>query len=308
MWSARPGARSPAPVKEDQVGSPTSAAEAEAVVVLGDVAARSIAQMSGENFPVALRLLPRRPRTHLSRVYQYARFVDDVGDEAPGDRLALLDIVEADVRRLETELPPRLEPVRALQPTMTECDVPIQPLLDLIEANRVDQTTLRYESFDDLMSYCRLSANPVGRLVLHIAGAATAENIADSDTVCSALQVLEHCQDVGEDAHAGRIYLPGVDLRAAGVEEAELLLATTSAALEQVVAVQVDRARGMLRSGRGLVRRLSGWSRLAVAGYVAGGTATVHALRTDHYDVLSHPVRPSHRRTALIAVRLSVGF
>jgi squalene synthase HpnC len=301
-------------VTADEPGAPGAVADGpypggvvEIPPVLAEFAARSAAQMSAENFPVALRLLPHQPRARLAQVYAYARFVDDVGDEAPGDRLALLDIVEQQVLALRTGRP-RLAPVAALLPLVVEHGLPIQPLLDLIEANRVDQHTVRYPSFDALLGYCRLSAAPVGQLVLHIAGRANAANIADSDVVCAALQVLEHCQDVGEDARSGRIYLPGGELAAAGVPEDGLLAVTTAPPLRRVVAAQVARAEDMLRAGRPLVRRLSGWARLAVAGYVAGGIATAEALRAADYEVLARHVGPSKARTAVHAARIALGL
>jgi squalene synthase HpnC len=275
----------------------------DAAAVLERVAVRSAEQMRTENFPVALRLLPRRPRTHLARVYGYARFVDDVGDEAPGDRGHLLDLIETDVRALPSG-GSRLAAVAALRPLIEECAVPLQPLLDLVEANRLDQRQSRYETFDQLLGYCQLSAAPVGQLVLYVAGAATESNIAASDQVCNGLQVLEHCQDVGEDARAGRVYLPRTDLDAAGVEEKQLHAGFTSPALRRVIGIQVERAVELLNPGRALVHRLSGWARLAVSGYVAGGLATAAALRRADCDVLSTAVRPSRVYTAALAVRL----
>jgi squalene synthase HpnC len=265
---------------------------------LARVAARSALQIGAENFPVALRLLPRRPRAQLTRVYQYARFVDDIGDEAVGDRLGMLDRIERDVRALRLGTA-TLPPVVGLGPVISECAVPIEPFLDLVEANRVDQRVTRYETFDDLLGYCTLSAAPVGRVVLHIAGAATEQNLAYSDAVCAGLQVLEHCQDVREDARAGRIYLPASDLRIAGVDDDELTVALTSPKLRRVTAAQVARAEALLESGRPLVRRLHGWARLAVAGYLAGGQATARALRAADFNVLASTVRP--RKTATIA-------
>jgi squalene synthase HpnC len=273
---------------------------------LATAADRAAAQMGAENFPVALRLLPRRPRRELADVYRFARFVDDIGDEAPGGpdaRLALLDEVERDLRALESGRS-ALAPVTGLGPLVAAHRVPLQHFLDLVEANRIDQRTHAYETFDDLLGYCRLSAAPVGRIVLHLAAAATPRNLEDSDAVCAALQVLEHCQDVGEDARAGRIYLPAADLRAAGVEAAALRATTTPAALQQVVADQVERSRELLSAGRPLVRRLSGWARFAVAGFVAGGLATADALDAGHHDVLGRDIRPSRLRTAGLGLRL----
>ncbi len=266
-----------------------------------DVDLRALAQQaSAENFPVALRILPKRPRDRLGRIYGYARFVDDLGDEAPGDRLALLDRVEQDVHALYAGQP-RLSVIQALQPVVAAGDVPIQPFLDLIEANRVDQVVRGYEDFDDLLAYCRLSAAPVGRLVLHVAGAATPANLADSDQVCAALQVLEHCQDVREDAAMGRVYLPASELGGA-----DLTAATTAPALRAVLRTQVERSEQLLLAGRPLVARLRGWAKLAVAGYVAGGLATADALRAGDFDVLAGHLGPSRSRTALRAAALLV--
>ena len=273
---------------------------------LARIAVTSRAKITSENFPVALRILPRRPRDLLSRAYAYARFVDDVGDTASGDRLALLEVVAADVRALPGG-GATLEPVRAMAPLVHECGLGLQPMLDLVEANRRDQVITRYETFDDLLGYCRFSAAPVGRIVLAVAGVADPLAAQRSDQVCNALQVLEHCQDVGEDAASGRVYLPAVDLRAAGVDDAELRAAATSERLRQVIALQVDRASAMLAAGTPLVRSLRGWARLAVAGYVAGGRATVAALRDGGYDVLDRHLAPTTRSTAWYAARITAG-
>jgi squalene synthase HpnC len=263
--------------------------------VLERLAAASAGQAGGENFPVALRVLPRDPRDKLMRAYAFARFVDDVGDEAPGDRIALLDVIDADVRAVPSGAA-ALPVVRALRP-LVDIGTPLEPFLDLIEANRIDQRVSRYETFADLLHYCDYSAAPVGRIVLHIAGAVTEQNIADSDAVCNALQVLEHCQDVGEDARAGRVYIPGIEL-------VDALALSTSPPVHDAVATHVALAQGMLSSGRALVRRLRGWSRVAVAGFVGGGLATAAALRRADYDVLARQVRPGKGRTAREAARL----
>jgi squalene synthase HpnC len=273
---------------------------------LGRIATRADAQLSGENFPVALRLLPRQVRDQLARVYGYARFVDDVGDEATGDRLALLSAVDADLRLL-AQGQPTLEPVRRLLPLVRESGVAIEPFADLVEANRRDQVQSEYETFEDLLDYCRLSAAPIGRIVLSLARVTDPLAAQRSDRVCAALQVLEHCQDVGEDARAGRVYLPGVDRRAAEVAASDLLAPTTSAAVRRVVAQQVARAEELLADGGPLVRQLRGWARLAVTGYVAGGRATAAALRAGHYDVLAQEIRPSKASTIRHAALLSVG-
>ena len=277
---------------------------------LDRLAAEARAHIGGENFPVALRVLPRLPREELRRAYDFARFVDDVGDEAAttaaGDRSALLDLVARDVRRLPTG-DATLPAVRGLAPVVARTGLDIGLLLDLVEANRIDQRVHRYETFDDLLGYCQLSAAPIGRIVLAIAGVPGVAEAAASDSVCAALQVLEHCQDVGEDARAGRIYLPARELREARVADSDLSAATTSAALRGVLASQVARASTMLGEGARLVADLRGWARVAVAGYVAGGRATAAALRAADYDVLAAPVRPSKSRIAVTALALATG-
>jgi squalene synthase HpnC len=286
-------------------GASTVVAPDSAMLELRRIADAGAAKISAENFPVALRALPRHVRDDLRRAYGFARFVDDVGDEAAGDRLALLDEIERDVRALEGGTP-TLAPVRDLLPLLRQHGLALQPLLDLIEANRRDQRVTRYPTFDDLLEYCRLSAAPVGRIVLAIAHVDDPQAIQRSDQVCAALQVLEHCQDVGEDARAGRVYLPGEDLRTARVAEPDLLGTTTTPPIRRAVAINVERADRLLREGPGLVRGLSGWAKLAVSGYVAGGRATAAALRKRDYDVLASTITPSRLGTVAHMARLLV--
>jgi squalene synthase HpnC len=273
------------------------------VEVLAAIAARAAAQAGAENFPVAMRVLPRHVRTELTHIYSYARFVDDIGDEAPGARGALLDAIEEQVRALPSHAA-SCAPVNDMRGLVVQRGMPLDPMLKLIAANRMDQIRPRYATFEELLDYCALSAAPVGDMVLHLAGAATAPNLADSASVCAALQVLEHCQDVREDALAGRVYLAGADLDAAGVPVDALRASSTSPALRSVVALHAGRARELLEAGRPLVRRLRGWARLAVSGYVAGGLATADALDAAGHDVLASAIRPSRGRTVRHAARL----
>ncbi|MDN5751580.1 MAG: squalene synthase HpnC [Pseudonocardia sp.] len=257
-----------------------------------------------ENFPVAARLLPGRFRRHLMALYSYARLVDYAGDEAPGDRLALLDAIEADVDRVY-DGHPRIRELRALQTTVRECAVPRAPLVRLIEANRRDQRVRRYRTFAELLDYCALSADPVGELVLHLFGCATPDRIALSDRVCTALQILEHCQDVAEDHAAGRVYLPAEDLARHGCGEQELAAPRASPAVRRVVALQVARARHLLAEGEPLIGRLPLPARIAVSGYLAGGRATAAALAAVDYDVLGNQVRPRPTRVLVEWARLA---
>lgn len=258
-----------------------------------------------ENFPVALRWLPREPRRHLHAVYAATRLIDQIGDEAPGDRVSQLLALRADLAGLYQGHPPADPVLQMLAPTVAACDLPQDAFQELIEANLIDQRVHRYATFDDLLGYCRLSADPVGRLVLAVFAQSTPETVALSDRVCSALQVLEHCQDVAEDYAAGRIYLPQRDLAEAGVAESSLATGGPGdPACRAVVLTQLDRCEAMLDEGAPLVARLTGWARLAVAGYIAGGCATVRALRAAEGDVWTAPVRPRHVDTVASMVAL----
>jgi squalene synthase HpnC len=265
----------------------------------GDVADDIAEKAEQENFPVAARVLPARHRRQLLSVYCYARLVDDIGDDAPPrDRAALLDEVDADLDRIDAGVPPRLPVLRALAPTVAACAIPVEPFRRLVTANRQDQTVTRYATFADLLAYCELSANPVGQIVLHVFGAATAERVGLSDKICSALQIIEHCQDVGEDYDRGRVYLPEDDLRRFGCDETDIKEMITPTRLRGVVALEVTRAMRLLDEGTPLIAGLTGFAKIAVAGYVAGGRATVAALERGRYDVLARGLGPSKPRTA----------
>jgi squalene synthase HpnC len=270
------------------------------------------AKASAENFPVALRVLPRRWRANLTALYGFARLVDDIGDEPlpglPGDatgetiaatRLRLLDELDEEVRRIYRPGAPEpdLTALRELKRAVRETGVPAQPLHDLIQANRQDQLVTRYDTYAELADYCRLSANPVGQVVLYIMGAATAERIAASDSICTALQVIEHCQDVAEDLGNGRIYLPRQDMDAHGVTEADLARPVAPASVRNLVKFEADRAGRLIDDGAPLVGTLRGAARLAIAGYLAGGRATLKAMEAGGYDVLRAVPRPGKADT-----------
>ena len=259
-----------------------------------------------ENFPVASRLLPKDTRRHLMAIYGFARLTDDVGDEAAGDRLLLLDRLEAE---LERSFAGRAEhPVfRELGETITACRLEKRPFLDLIEANRQDQLVSRYESYEQLRGYCRLSAEPVGRLVLAVGGVLTPERAAWSDDVCTGLQLTEHWQDVAEDAGRGRIYLPREDLDKFGVRESDLLARKTTPEFARLMAFEVDRAQSLLAAVRPLAGSLRGRLRVAVIGFAAGGLATTDAIRAADYDVLSRAIRGGKGRLFMHSLRLLMG-
>ncbi|MFZ0170489.1 MAG: squalene synthase HpnC [Acidimicrobiales bacterium] len=260
---------------------------------LGDVVARA----AEENFPVASHLLPRRVRSQLLAIYGFARLADDIGDEAEGDRLAQLDWLEAELQLAASG--EATHPVaQRLTPWLREGDADLEPFRCLIEANRMDQRVRRYDTFDELVGYCMLSAAPVGRLVLQVFGASTPERIALSDRVCIGLQIVEHLQDVSEDAAHGRVYLPREDLDRFGCSEAELAAAAAGPALRRLIAMEAERARSLLAAGVDLGRQLSLRRRLAVAGFTAGGMAAIDSIRRADYDVLAVRCRPRPIRLA----------
>jgi len=285
-----------------------------------------VASASGENFPVALRVLPRAYRRHLTALYCFARLTDDIGDEVRGApagyrgagspsvtgaglaggvppetaqlRLRLLDELDADVGRICGGGTPDSPVMRAMAETVRQCGVPAKPLLDLIQANRQDQQVTRYRTFAELRRYCELSANHVGQIVLCIFGASTPERVALSDSICTALQLAEHWQDVAEDLGHGRIYLPAEDMELYGCTEADLAQPTAGRAVRELMSFEVSRAARLLDEGAPLVGTLRGAARLAVAGYVAGGRAALAAISRQRHDVLSGTPRPRKPRLA----------
>ncbi|MFC8016070.1 squalene synthase HpnC [Streptomyces cinereoruber] len=275
----------------------------------GATSRATLGKAADENFPVAPFFLPRAWRDDLMAVYGYARLVDDIGDgdlapggadarhlgvppEAADDRLALLDAFEADLRRV-FDSTPRHPLLRALRPTVERCGLTPGPFLGLIAANRQDQLVGRYETYDDLLAYCELSANPVGRLVLGITGTATPERIRLSDGICTALQIVEHLQDVAEDLARDRIYLPAEDLKRFHVTEDDLARPTAGASVRALIAFEAERARALLHAGTPLVGSVHGRLRLLLAGFTAGGLAALDAIADAGFDVLTGPPGPT---------------
>jgi squalene synthase HpnC len=302
--------------------APTDAPAVEAVM----------ARARTENFPVASRLLPRREREHLLAVYGFARLVDELGDSLAAEpsvggsadggppspfvieqRLAALDWLERQldlVFRGEAATAPQEEhPLLVrLGATVRDCGLAREPFARLIEANRVDQRVSRYETWAQLRGYCALSADPVGEIVLGVFGLATPERIALSDSICTALQLTEHCQDVAEDLARGRVYLPAEDMRRFGCDEADLTGVHASGPVRELLAFEVARARQLLDDGAPLLARLRGRPRLAVAAFAAGGRAALDAIERARFDVLAGaPSAGSARRLAAIVPTLRAG-
>jgi phytoene synthase len=249
-----------------------------------------MARARTENFPVASRLLPSRARSHLLALYGFARLVDELGDSVGGDRLQALDWLQAELE-LAYEGRATHPLMASLTPTLLEFSLPREPFLRLIEANRVDQRESRYATWAQLRAYCALSADPVGELVLRVLEIATPERIALSDSICTALQLVEHCQDVAEDFARGRVYLPSEDLERFGATVEEIAEPHAAEPLRQVIAFEVARARGLLGEGTPLLAQVHGRARLALAGFVAGGHAALDAIARSGYDVLQGPPR-----------------
>ena len=269
---------------EERTGSGRSDAASRAVEQHVDIGA-VMARAAGENFPVALRLLPATLRDHLKAIYGYARTVDDLGDEFPGDRAAALDWVDTELDALFAGSP-RHPVFRRLAPTVEGFGLPRRPFDQLLAANRLDQHKTVYRDRGELLEYCELSANPVGHLVLAVFESDTEDRRAASDAVCSGLQVLEHLQDVGEDARAGRVYLPAEDMARFGCSIEDLSAPEARTALRRLVAYEAGFARELIDEGIGLARSLSGYARLAVSGFVAGGLAGLDAIEKADFEVL----------------------
>jgi squalene synthase HpnC len=259
-----------------------------------------------ENFPVALRVLPAVTRAHLRAVYDVVRVIDDIGDgdsegaqqdrhpvtaEEAAGRTARLHGLCTDLRRVWDDGPgPEAPVLRRLVPTAWACGLTREPFERLVAANLADQYVTRYRTWGDLLAYCVLSADPIGRMVLAVFGvdAPPGSDLQRwSDRICTALQILEHCQDVAEDRARGRIYLPADDLASFGVMEADLDAPHASPALRALLAEVTGRACALLDEGTPLLGRLHGWARVAVTGYVAGGRAAADALRRSDFDVLA---------------------
>ena len=247
---------------------------------------RRLARTHYENFTVGHLLLPRRMRQHVANVYAYCRWADDLADESgdPRRSLALLDWWERELRACyagEVRHPVFV----ALAETIRRFAVPIDPWLDLLVAFRQDQRVVRYETLDDLLGYCRYSANPVGRLVLCLGRCATPDRQRLADRVCTGLQLVNFWQDVPADFDRGRVYLPQFDCRRFGYGESDFAARRTNDAFRRLLAAEVDQAEGFLRQGAELVPRLPRELRLQVSLFVHGGLAVAGAIRRQGYDV-----------------------
>jgi squalene synthase HpnC len=255
----------------------------------------------GENFPVASLAFPRELRPHIRALYAYARLVDIIGDELDGGpqaRLEALDELEREVEACYSGTatwPVLVE----LQPTIRAYDLPREPFLRLIEANRIDQRVSDYDTWGALKHYCIHSADPCGRLVLGVLRRLDdREAVALSDDVCTGLQLVNFIQDVPRDLALGRTYLPAEDRRRFGVTE----LDRPNEPLRRLLGFETERARDLLGAGEPLGRRLGGRTGRAVAAFARGGLAACAALERAGFDVFSQRPKPSRTRLARAAL------
>jgi len=264
---------------------------------------RKLARRHYENFTVASLLLPRPLRQHFYNVYAYCRWADDLADEAgdPQRGLTLLDWWEEQLR--ECYRGRATHPVFvALSETILQFGIPIEPFVDLLVAFRQDQRQTRYETFDQLLNYCRYSANPVGRLVLHLARCHDAERAVRADFVCTGLQLANFLQDVALDWDRGRIYLPQTRLRHFGYDETMFARRESNEAFRRLMDAEVAEAEGFLHRGLPLVGMVPPECQLDVALFVQGGLAILQKIREVDFDVWTRrPVLSRLEKLKLVA-------
>ena len=244
-----------------------------------------------ENFPVASVLLPARLRIPVALIYRFARAADDFadeGDRSDRERLALLAGFGDELRLIERGEPARMALFQALAPMITEYGLPLNLFHDLLSAFAQDVTTKSYADFAAVLDYCRRSANPVGRLLLHLTRRASDRNFLWSDSICSALQLVNFWQDVAIDYARGRIYLPQDEMKRYGVSEQHIAGRRCDDAWRTLIQFQIDRARGMLQAGAPLGRALPGRIGLEIRATVQGGLRILEKLERAHCDMFNH--------------------
>jgi squalene synthase HpnC len=246
-----------------------------------------------ENFPVASVLLPAPLREPVAAIYGFARSADDFADEgdlSPQQRSTLLAGYQAELDAIERDQPTRHPVFLRLRPVIADYGLPLQLFRDLLDAFMQDVHKDRYRDFAELMDYCRRSADPVGRLLLHLFGQASGENLVRSDAICSALQLINHWQDVGIDAGKGangRIYLPRDDMARFGVSEEAVIRRVAGADFRNLMKFQVGRARQLMLGGAALGWDLPGRIGLEIRAIVAGGLRILDKIEAVDYDVFT---------------------
>jgi phytoene synthase len=271
-----------------------------------------LARRHYENFPVASRLLPRATRPHVAAVYAFARIADDFadeGDRSDGSRLALLDDWQqrfdaASAGHTEQDGSDAAAIFTALGATLRQFGLERQLFDDLLSAFRQDVLVKRYETWEDVLDYCRRSANPVGRLVLRIAGYRDPRLDGWSDAVCTALQLTNFWQDFGQDWRRGRLYLPAVLRRSYGADEADLASQGLTPAWRGALRAGADRTRALFEQGRPIADAVRGRLRWELRATWLGGVRVLDRLEAMEFDVLRSRPALGWRDAAPIALKM----
>jgi squalene synthase HpnC len=268
----------------------------------------NLAKTHYENFSVASWFLPARLRQHFYNVYAYCRISDDLGDEVGNAQqsLELLDQWEAELNACY-EGSPRHPVFVALAGTVKQFGIPKHEFSDLLIAFRQDQTVTRFETFDDLLGYCRYSANPVGHLVLYLCGYNDAGRQQLSDYTCTALQLANFWQDVSVDYGKGRIYLPLEDMRRHGVSEEDIARRRCTAQFVVMMKFQVERAREWFERGLPLVKKVDRVLAVDLELFSRGGQEILNAIERQGFDVLHRRPAISKTRKLLLVARAAAG-
>ncbi len=243
-----------------------------------------------ENFPVASILMPRRLRKPVAAIYHFARAADDIADEGElpdAERLRQLDEFRTELSRIEASETPQTALFQRLAAEINEHGLPMQPFFDLLDAFSQDVVKKRYADYDELLDYCRRSADPVGNLLLHLYGGATPVALAYSDAICTSLQLINFWQDVAKDWHIGRVYLPQDDLARFGVSETQIARGISDQAWRDLMQFQVDRARALMLQGAPLGSILTGRIGLEMRMIIAGGLRILDKLEAVDYDMFN---------------------
>ncbi len=244
-----------------------------------------------ENFPVASVLMPKRLRKPVAAIYHFARAADDIADEGdlPNDeRLRQLDDFRDELARIACDETPLMPLFQNLAAEIKQHALPMQPFHNLLDAFSQDVVKKRYANYDELLDYCRRSANPVGTLLLHLYGEATPVNIACSDAICTSLQLINFWQDVAKDYAIGRIYLPLDDMAQYGVSEGQIAQGISNDAWRELMQFQADRARALMLQGAPLGSILTGRIGLEMRMIIAGGLRILDKLANAQYDMFHH--------------------
>jgi squalene synthase HpnC len=264
---------------------------------------RRLAESHYENFHVVSRFLPKALRPHFHSIYAYCRISDDLADEVP-DRSAALALLDLWGHELDACYEGRARhPVFvALDETIRACAIPKEPFADLLTAFRQDQTVTRYETMQDVLGYCRYSANPVGRLVLYACGEVNGENFRLSDATCTALQLANFWQDVRVDFEKGRVYLPQQDMRRFGVSDQTIADGVATPEFRALLRLEAGFARDLFEEGLPLIGRVQRDLAVDLDLFSRGGLEILRAIERQDYDVLS--ARPSLSKRSKLALAL----